>query len=160
MALVPKPRIAIVDDDALIVESFGDEFSDEFEVLGFTSPTRALQELTTQPLGVVIADLRMPELDGIGFLVNFRERRANVTRILFTAYADLDCLSRAINEAAIFHYIAKDTLGRRGRHCEIVNILLRGIDLTNLREERDDLLRQLTAYTASLREQNEKLHQQ
>jgi DNA-binding NtrC family response regulator len=105
-----KPRIAIVDDEKLIVESFADEFSDEFAVTCFTSPIEALERLTVGGVKcacVVIADFRMPELDGIALLASLRQCQPNLTRILFTAYADLDCLSRAINEAAIFHYIPR-----------------------------------------------------
>ncbi len=160
MAFASKPRIAIVDDDALIVESFADEFSDEFEILGFTSPIKALDAPVLQQVSVIIADYRMPELDGIKFLAKVKESRPTLSRILFTAYADLDCLSRAINQATIFHYISKDSLGRSGSHSEIANIVLRGADLTNLREERDELLRRLTEREHSLREENDRLNQQ
>jgi len=160
MAAESKPRIAIVDDDALIVESFADEFSDEFLITGFTSPVKALDASQLQQMEVVVADYRMPELDGIRFLAGMKQRRPNLTRILFTAYADLDCLSRAINEAEIFHYIPKDSLGRPGKHSEMANIILRGVDLTTLHEERDELLRKLTQQTESLREENEKLNRQ
>ena len=154
-----KPRIAIVDDEKLIVESFADEFSDEFEVTCFTSPIEALEKLTLQVARVVIADFRMPELDGITLLASLRQCQPNLTRILFTAYADLDSLSRAINEAAIFHYIPKDSLGRQGRHAEIANIIFRAADLSNVLEERDGLLRRMTEQAEALNEENETLKQ-
>jgi two-component system response regulator HupR/HoxA len=155
-----KPRIAIVDDDALILESFADEFSEEFQILRFLSPLEALDPSILQQLDVIIADYRMPVLDGITFLTKVQQSRKNLTRILFTAYADLHCLTQAINEAAIFHYIAKDSLGRPGKHSEIANIIRGGADLTKLHEERAELLRRLTKQTESLREENEKLSQQ
>jgi two-component system response regulator HupR/HoxA len=154
-----KPHVAIVDDDALIVESFDDEFSEDFVISGFTSPLEALNAPLLKQVSVVIADFRMPELDGITFLTRVMEARPTVSRILFTAYADLDCLSRAINQAAIFHYISKDALGRPKSHSEIANIVLRGVDLTNLREERNELLRRLTEREQALREENDLLKQ-
>jgi response regulator RpfG family c-di-GMP phosphodiesterase len=126
MVAESKPRIAIVDDDGLIVESFADEFSDEFMIAGFTSPMEALEASRLQQMEVIIADFRMPELDGISFLTGVKQRRPNLTRILFTAYADLDCLSRAINEAGIFHYIAKDSLGRPGKHSDFFSTIRSG----------------------------------
>ena len=114
MANENKPRVAIVDDDPLIVESFADEFSEEFQVLEFTSPLKASELSALRQMDVIIADYRMPELDGITFLEKVKLFRPNLTRILFTAYADLGCLSRAINQASIFHYIAKDSLRSTG----------------------------------------------
>jgi two-component system, NtrC family, response regulator HupR/HoxA len=155
-----KPLVAIVDDDSLIVESFADEFSDEFQIRTFTSPIDAQKTLPTQHVSLVIADLRMPALDGIELLASLKHSVPNVTRILFTAYADLECLSRAINHASIFHYIAKDSLGRKGAHSEIVNIILRGVELSQVREERDHLLRRIVEQAESLLEENEQLKEQ
>lgn len=155
-----KPRVAIVDDDPLIVESFAEQFSDEFQIRTFISPIDALKALPTERVSLVIADLRMPALDGIELLASLKLSVPNVTRVLFTAYADLECLSRAINHAAIFHYIAKDSLGRKGAHSEIANIIVRGIELNQLREERDRLLRRAIEQAEALREENERLKQQ
>jgi two-component system response regulator HupR/HoxA len=154
------PRVAVVDDDPLIVESFADEFSDEFQIQTFTSPIDALKALPTQHVSLVIADLRMPALDGIELLASLKLSVPNVTRILFTAYADLECLSRAINHASIFQYIAKDSLGRKGAHSEIANIISQGIELYQVREERDRLLRRSVEQAESLQEENEQLRQQ
>ena len=149
-----RPRIALVDDESLIVESFADEFADDFEVIGFTRPTEALRQLATEDFSVVIADFRMPEMDGITFLARLRQSRPEPPRILFTAFADMACLARAINEAEIFHFISKDSLGREGRHAEVAGILHHAAESCRLRLDLRSLVRRLTLDNDELRDEN------
>src|ERR1039457_3195341 len=86
-----RPRIALVDDEALLVESFVDEFADDFAVIGFTRPVAALRQLAAHEFSVVIADFRMPAMDGITFLARLKRSRPESPRILFSAFADMTC---------------------------------------------------------------------
>jgi len=149
-----------VDDEALLVESFIDEFADDFEVIGFTRPVAALRELATQDFSVVIADFRMPEMDGITFLARLKQSRPESPRILFSAFADMTCLARAINEAEIFHFISKDSLGREGRHAEVARILHHAAENYRLRLELRNLVRKITLDNELLRDQNQLLSRQ
>lgn len=104
-----KPRIAIVDDDRLVVNMFAAQFSDEFEILKITQPATALDVIDDSVM-VAIVDERMDGIAGTDVLALLREQRPLVTRILLTAHASLECLSKAINEAEVRHFIDK----RRG----------------------------------------------
>jgi FixJ family two-component response regulator len=59
-------RIYLVDDDESLLRSLGRLLRMEgFEVLPFESPTSFLQSLDQASAGCVIADLKMPEMNGI-----------------------------------------------------------------------------------------------
>jgi DNA-binding NtrC family response regulator len=98
------PRIAIVDDEASITNSFADYFSDEFDVLQITDPKAAISALDDH-IQVAVVDERMPGMSGIELLCHLRKHRPKITRILLTAHEEY--LASAINTARIFHYVEK-----------------------------------------------------
>jgi CheY-like chemotaxis protein len=64
--------ILVVDDDPAIREFVGDFLSDEgYSVLSAENGSVALTVAEQQPPSLVILDLRMPVLDGYGFLAAF-----------------------------------------------------------------------------------------
>lgn len=72
-----------------------------------SSPEAALQLARQQKFDVVIADYRMPEMDGIAFLKAFRKIQQDAERILLSGQADVAMLIQAMNEAHIYRFIAK-----------------------------------------------------
>src|SRR5207237_6216878 len=68
-----------------------------------------LRQLKTRndAVALLLADQRMPQLDGVGFLSQARELYPDAKRALLTAYADTDAAIRAINEVKIHHYLLK-----------------------------------------------------
>jgi DNA-binding NtrC family response regulator len=104
-----RPTIAIVDDEEMVAGALRGflELETPYRVLGFTSPTAALERMAQEPVHVVLADFMMPEMDGITLLRHVRERFPNVTRILLTGYADKQDAIRAINEVGLYHYLEK-----------------------------------------------------
>lgn len=69
--------------------------------------TQALALLETEPVDLVISDMRMPGMDGAAFLEQVRKRSPEIVRLLLTGYADIDSTVRAINTGEIARYIAK-----------------------------------------------------
>jgi two-component system probable response regulator PhcQ len=109
-------RIMLVDDEVNILHALRRILSPspEAEFDGhsltielFTSPVAALQRADYMPFDLVITDYRMPEMNGVEFLVKFREIQPNTTRLILSGYTDLDGMIGAINEAHIFRFIAK-----------------------------------------------------
>ncbi|HTX57139.1 MAG TPA: HD domain-containing phosphohydrolase [Candidatus Acidoferrales bacterium] len=49
---------------------------DNVEVTGFTSPNEALAWADDHPVDIAVVDYHMPELDGVGFLTQFRQKPA------------------------------------------------------------------------------------
>ncbi|NNM83243.1 MAG: response regulator [Burkholderiales bacterium] len=56
---------------------------------------------------VVVADYRMPEMDGVSFLEEFRKIQPDAERIILSGYADFGALTDAINRVEIFRFIPK-----------------------------------------------------
>jgi len=73
-----------------------------YEVLLANSGAEGLQILESQPVSVVISDMRMPGMDGAAFLKQVHDRWPGTIRILLTGYASSDTLEAAINEAKVY----------------------------------------------------------
>ncbi len=102
-----SPTILIVDDDKSLQEFLEIFLSKEgFKVKVAGDGEEALAFLAENPADLVLADIRMPRLDGISFLKALRERGLNLPVIMITAYASLDTAVAAKQEGA-FDYVAK-----------------------------------------------------
>lgn len=76
-------------------------------VVTFTSPVLALEYLREHPVDLIISDFRMPEMDGAAFLTQARKLQPNSARIIISAHADIEGITRAINDAGIFQFVGK-----------------------------------------------------
>ena len=56
---------------------------------------------------MLVADQRMPGMDGTDYLVKARAIYPDAKRVLLTAYADTDAAIQAINEVALDYYLLK-----------------------------------------------------
>jgi len=111
-----KPIILAVDDDpqvlAAIARDLRQEFSQDYRIVRVNSGPEALttiQELRSkeEPLALIVADQRMPDLEGVELLTAARELFPDAKRVLLTAYADTEAAVRAINSARLDHYLMK-----------------------------------------------------
>jgi CheY-like chemotaxis protein len=99
-------RVLVVDDEPRVLSSIEDLLEDEFEVLTSADAQEALNLLEEQEVAVVLSDQRMPGLTGDQLLSRAREV-SGATRVLITGYADLEAVTRAVNSAQIYAYVAK-----------------------------------------------------
>ena len=120
-------------------KQFARVFSRTFRVVladdGVTGLER-LREYEDQ-IGVVISDQRMPHESGADFLGKVALLKPSVTRIISTAYADIDAAISAINVAGVYRYVSKPW-----EIPELEEILKAAMDLYISRLEQDELLRQ------------------
>lgn len=72
-----------------------------------TSPDQAFELLATFPIGVVISDQRMPTMSGTEFLRRVKELHPQTIRIVLSGYTELQSITDAINEGAIFRFLTK-----------------------------------------------------
>ena len=73
--------IAVVEDDSNVLAQVKDVLQAEgFDVLLYHNDIPALEALETRSFDIVIADVRMPEVDGIELLRRLRQKieRANI----------------------------------------------------------------------------------
>jgi diguanylate cyclase (GGDEF)-like protein/PAS domain S-box-containing protein len=102
-----RTRVLVVDDEPQVLLAMQDALGDEFEVLTATTGQRALEITRSEPdLAVIISDQRMPLMNGDQVLEQ-AGRHSRATRILFTGFADLTAVIRAVNHGRIFAYVTK-----------------------------------------------------
>lgn len=102
------PKVLLVDDEPLILSSYGRTLRGlEVEVLLAEGPQEGLQLLEREPVDVVIADYRMPGMNGDEFLERVRDRWPDTVRMLNTAYADVDVVEEVVRRGGIFRFLTK-----------------------------------------------------
>ena len=71
-------RILIVDDDETVLQTFAKALSLEgYDVRTAASPLVGLQEVLDTPPDAILLDLRMPFVNGVGFLYRLRAQAAH-----------------------------------------------------------------------------------
>jgi two-component system response regulator MprA len=69
----PNPRVLIVDDDETVLKMLARALSLEgYDVRTAATPIEGLNEAARTPPDVILLDLRMPFVNGIGFLYRLR----------------------------------------------------------------------------------------
>ncbi len=89
--------ILIVDDDRNSRESLSRALTrDGYEILSAENGKIALEVARENEIDLVLTDLKMPGLDGLGFLEGLRVVRPDVPAILISAYASVDTAVKAV----------------------------------------------------------------
>ncbi len=78
-----------------------------YRVLTTTDPFQVLPMIEWEEVDVIVADLAMPEVDGVHLLQRVRELYPEVPRILLSGTASLESALRAINESEVFRFLTK-----------------------------------------------------
>lgn len=111
-----EPIIFCIDDDTQVLRAITRDlkahYRPEFKVLSTSSIKEALDSLLElknkgETIAVFVADQRMPEMDGVSFLVKALEFYPEAKRVLLTAYSDTDAAIKAINEVKLDYYLMK-----------------------------------------------------
>jgi CheY-like chemotaxis protein len=103
-----RHRILCVDDEPRVLQAVGRHLRERFEVLTATSGAEGIDIVKRErDLAVVIADMRMPEMDGATFLRHTRELQPTAVRMLLTGQADIAAAIKAINEGQVFRFLTK-----------------------------------------------------
>jgi DNA-binding NtrC family response regulator len=107
-----KQRIMIVDDDAfqrcaLLAVLERNFRGRDVAIAGFAGPADALASAQASDVSVVIADYRMPGMDGVEFLRRIRALRPRCVRLMLTAHGDMATAIDAVNQAEVFRYLQK-----------------------------------------------------
>ena len=85
--------ILLVDDESDIVNLFQDFLENRnYDVVGFTNPLEALQhyKINWNRYGLVISDIRMPEMTGFDLLKNIKKLDATILFFLMSAYDTIE----------------------------------------------------------------------
>ena len=111
-----KPVLLSVDDDPAVSRAVARDlrrrYGEDYRVLRASSADEgldALRELKLRgdPVAVLLADYRMPQMNGIEFLEQAMDLFPRARRALLTAYADTDAAIQAINVVDVDQYLLK-----------------------------------------------------
>ncbi|HEX3367442.1 sigma-54 dependent transcriptional regulator [Phenylobacterium sp.] len=103
---VRTPVAFVEDDDDLRASNVQALQLAGFEAMGFASATEALKVLDADFPGVVVSDIRMPEVDGHEFFRRVQDLDPELPVILITGHADVDEAVAALQQGA-YDFLAK-----------------------------------------------------
>src|SRR5690349_21619282 len=111
-----QAAILTVDDDPSVSRAIARDlrrhYADRYRVVRASAADEALEVLRELKLrggrvAVILADYRMPQMNGIEFLEQAMDLFPHARRALLTAYADTDAAIQAINVVDVDHYLLK-----------------------------------------------------
>jgi CheY-like chemotaxis protein len=102
-----RHTILVVDDDRDMLETCARILRQGgYDCLTATAGSEALDLIRSRRLDLILADLRMPGMDGLTLLAYARQLAPGIPTIIVTAYASADSARRA-REAGAAAYLAK-----------------------------------------------------
>ena len=101
------PGILVIDDEVRAVETLARILEERFDVHTATGVAEAREILELEWIQVVLCDQRMPDMTGVEFCAEIRERWPEIIRIIISGYTDSEDLINAINEGGIYQFITK-----------------------------------------------------
>jgi thioredoxin reductase (NADPH) len=113
---MPKPILLSVDDDSDVLRAIErdlrSQYGAEYRVIGSDSPEGALDllkqlKVRNDSVALLLADQRMPRMDGVEFLQQAMGIFPAAKRALLTAYADTNAAISAINHASVNFFFLK-----------------------------------------------------
>lgn len=97
-----SPRILVVDDDRETLSYVQDLLDAHgYEVTSASRYREAVDRLQERDFDLLIADLKMPEANGMDLLNELRSRRPRLPILFYTAYANATAFSRALGAGAV-----------------------------------------------------------
>lgn len=100
--------VLLVDDEPNVISALRRLLVREgFRVITANSGFEGLEKLATHPAQVILSDQRMPSMSGTDFLRRVKELHPDTVRIVLSGYADLDTITSAVNEGAIYKFLHK-----------------------------------------------------
>lgn len=111
-----KPAIFTIDDDPLVLNAIERDlrqrYGRDYQIIKASSGRGALDalqqlKLRNQAVALFVVDQRMPEMNGVQFLLQAREHNPDARKVLLTAYADTEVAINAINHVGLDYYLVK-----------------------------------------------------
>lgn len=104
-------RILLVDDEPNVVFALQRllrrTLPASVKVEGFDHPLQALARTSAVSFDVVVSDFRMPQMNGLQFLSQVRDKQPHAIRMILSATTDVETIMMAINDVEIFRYLTK-----------------------------------------------------
>lgn len=128
-----NPNLLIVDDEQHTREGLELALEDNFEVFLASNPEEAFNVMESEPLEVILTDLRMGHQSGMAVIDRAISLSNNPICIMMTAYGEVDVAVEAMKRGA-FDFLSKPV------NLEKLDLLIkRGLESKKLKKENNDL---------------------
>lgn len=159
-----KPRtLLLVDDEPNIVSALRRLLRrDQYEIRSANSGLEGLEVLAAHQVDVIVSDQRMPGMLGADFLRAAKELYPHTIRIMLSGYTELQSVTDAVNEGAIYKFLTKpwDDEQLRGHVAEAFRIKEIADDNERLNRELRTVNQQLASTNSKLAELVQQKQQQ
>jgi DNA-binding NtrC family response regulator len=116
-------QILFVDDEKSVLDGIERLLHGEFSISRAQNAVQGLASIQLfGPYAIVVSDMRMPGMDGAGFLAQIHQVAPNTVTMLLTGHKDLDAAIDAVNKGHIFRYLKKPC-----KKEDLVNALHQGL---------------------------------
>ena len=107
VAVSTQPLVLVADDEPRITKLVSIALGEEgFRVVTANSGEEALQKITSFRPGIVLTDLVMPRLDGLGLLRSLQDQLTDLCVVILTAQGTVETAVEAIRDGA-YDYLTK-----------------------------------------------------
>ena len=132
-------RILVIDDepDMLMLMSMIIEENTEWEVETTNNPSEGLKMALENDYDLVIADLKMPGLDGMEVFEELKEMKPDIPVIIITAYGSLEIADEARSKGVA------DFITKPFRKDTILFTMDRVLELSSIKRENLELKKKL-----------------
>ena len=100
--------ILIIDDEQYILNSMRRLLTlENYNVITTDKAREGMEFFKKESIDLVITDLRMPDIDGLEFLIWVKDNYPDTVRFVITGSNDLQYIMHAINKGEIYKFILK-----------------------------------------------------
>ncbi|WP_232730665.1 response regulator [Janthinobacterium sp. 64] len=129
-----RRTLLLVDDEPNILASLKRLLRrDGYHILTANSGQEGLDVLDSNAVDVIVSDQRMPGMLGADFLRKAKLQCPQTIRIMLSGYTELQAVTDAVNEGAIFKFLTKPWEDHQLREHIAEAFRLKGIDDDNVR---------------------------
>lgn len=147
-----RARLLIVDDEAALMRSLCETLRDHgYETIGFTSAQQALEAMRSSSFDLLLADLAMPEMDGIALLREALHIDGLLVGVIMTGDGTIGTAVEAMRSGAYDYILKPFKIGA------VLPVLQRGLAMRALRAENAELERRLRERATELEVANREL---
>ncbi len=103
-----KRQLLLVDDEPNIVSALKRLLRrDGYQIFSATNGQQGLDLLASESIDVIVSDQRMPGMIGADFLRKAKLLYPDTIRIMLSGYTELQSVTDAVNEGAIYKFLTK-----------------------------------------------------
>jgi two-component system response regulator HydG len=100
------PRVAVVDDDVVLLETWKEMLAGSFDVRSYDDATKAMKAFEREDLDVALLDVQLPGKSGLELLAHLRRVQPQAEAIMITGNATVEMAVAALHAGA-FDFLQK-----------------------------------------------------